>query len=55
MFQPSPKYLPWQLWECAQCGADIVAPEWAEHPREACAYRFVDTVYLSREASSFAQ
>jgi C4-type Zn-finger protein len=45
--------------ECAQCGADIIAPEWSEHLShqcvrnvwscEVCGYRFEDTVYLSRE------
>jgi C4-type Zn-finger protein len=42
---------------CAQCRADIIAPEWSEHLSddcvrhvwscEACGYRFDDTVYLS--------
>jgi ribosomal protein L37AE/L43A len=42
---------------CAQCGADIIAPEWSEHLSEhcvrnvwsceACGYQFEDTVYLS--------
>jgi ribosomal protein L37AE/L43A len=45
--------------QCAQCRADIIAPEWSEHLSdccirhvwscEACGYRFEDTVYLSRE------
>jgi C4-type Zn-finger protein len=45
--------------ECAQCRADIIAPEWSEHLSDycvrhywscdACGYRFEDTVYLSRE------
>jgi len=45
--------------QCAQCWADIIAPEWSEHLSdscirhvwscEACGYRFEDTVYLSRE------
>jgi uncharacterized protein with GYD domain len=45
--------------QCAQCRADIIAPEWAEHLSdhcvrnvwccEACGYRFEDAVYLSRE------
>ena len=45
--------------ECAQCRADIIAPEWSEHLSdhcvrnvwscEVCGYRFEDTVYLSRE------
>jgi len=61
MRYPSPEYLPWQLRECAQCGADIIAPEWAEHLSdhrvrnvwscEACEYQFEDTVYLSRGAA----
>ena len=43
--------------ECAQCGADMIAPEWSEHLSEhcarnvwaceACGYRYEDTVYLS--------
>jgi len=42
--------------QCAQCGADIIAPEWSEHLSEnrvrnlwsceACGYQFEDTVYL---------
>ncbi len=42
---------------CAQCRADIIAPEWSEYVTnncvrnvwscEACGYRFEDTVYLS--------
>jgi hypothetical protein len=45
--------------ECAQCSADIIAPEWSEHLSDycvrhywscdACGYRYEDTVYLSRE------
>jgi ribosomal protein L37AE/L43A len=45
---------------CAQCGADIIAPEWAEHlpdhrvrnvwSCEACGYQFEDTIYMSSEA-----
>jgi len=45
--------------QCAQCQADIIAPEWSEHQSDycvrhywscdACGYRFEDTVYLSRE------
>jgi hypothetical protein len=45
--------------QCAQCRADIIAPEWSEHLSdscirhvwscEACGYQFEDTVYLSRE------
>ncbi len=43
--------------QCAQCGADIIAPEWSEHLSdqrirnvwscEVCGYQFEDTVYLS--------
>jgi hypothetical protein len=43
--------------QCAQCGADIIAPEWSEHLSaqcvrnvwscEACGYLFEDTVHLS--------
>jgi ribosomal protein L37AE/L43A len=53
--------LPWQLRECAQCGADIIAPEWAGHLSddcvrnvwscEACEYQFEDKVYLSHAAT----
>lgn len=42
--------------ECAQCGADMIAPEWSEHVSdhcvrnfwscEACGYRLKDTVYF---------
>jgi len=42
---------------CAQCRADIIAPEWSEHLSDLCVrhywscdaygYRFEDTVYLS--------
>ena len=45
--------------ECAQCGAGIVAPGWAEHLSDSCirnvwscedcGYQFEDTVYVSRE------
>jgi C4-type Zn-finger protein len=45
--------------ECAQCGVDIIAPEWSEHftdhcvrnvwSCEACGYWFEDTVYLSAD------
>jgi hypothetical protein len=45
--------------QCAQCQADIIAPEWSEHLSdccirhvwscEACGYQFEDTVYLSGE------
>jgi len=43
--------------ECAQCRADIIAPEWSEHLSDhcirhvwscaSCGYQFEDTVYLS--------
>jgi rubrerythrin len=43
--------------KCAQCGADLIAPEWSEHlpdhhvrnlwSCEACGYQFEDTIYLS--------
>jgi ribosomal protein L37AE/L43A len=43
--------------DCAQCGADIIAPEWSEHLSDRrvrnvwscadCGYQFEDTVYLS--------
>jgi ribosomal protein L37AE/L43A len=43
--------------KCAQCGADMIAPEWSEHVSdrrvrnfwscEVCGYRFEDTVYFS--------
>jgi len=43
--------------ECAQCGADMIAPTWSEHLSnrcvrnvwscEACGYEFEDTIYLS--------
>jgi ribosomal protein L37AE/L43A len=43
--------------ECAQCGANLIEPEWSEHfpdhrirnvwSCEACGYEFEDTVYLS--------
>ncbi len=42
---------------CAQCGCDIIAPEWSEYLStgcvrnvwtcEACGYEFEDTVYFS--------
>jgi hypothetical protein len=42
--------------KCAQCGADLVAPDWSEHLSEHrvrnvwscefCGYQFEDTVYL---------
>ena len=45
------------IMKCAQCGADMIAPEWSEHVSdrrvrnfwscEACGYRFEDTVYFS--------
>ena len=65
MRYPLPLDLPWLLREfvaqsdvkCAQCGADIIAPEWSEHlPEcrvrnvwscEVCGYQFEDTVYLT--------
>jgi hypothetical protein len=43
--------------KCAQCGADMIAPELSEHVSErrvrnlwsceACGYRFEDTVYFA--------
>ena len=43
--------------DCAQCGADIIAPEWSEHLSDRrvrnvwsctdCGYQFEDVVYLS--------
>jgi hypothetical protein len=46
--------------ECAQCGAEMVAPKWAEHLSdhcvrnvwfcEACGYQFEDLIYLSAQA-----
>jgi ribosomal protein L37AE/L43A len=43
--------------QCAQCGADLIEPEWSEHfpdhrirnvwSCEACGYEFEDTVYYS--------
>jgi ribosomal protein L37AE/L43A len=43
--------------QCAQCGADLIEPEWSGHfPNnrvrnvwscEACGYQFEDTVYWS--------
>ena len=48
--------------QCAQCRADIIAPEWSEHLSdhcvrhvwscEACGYQFEDTVYLSAPESA---
>ena len=45
--------------ECAQCGADMIAPKWSEHLSdhcvrnvwscEACGYQFEDLVYLSAQ------
>jgi ribosomal protein L37AE/L43A len=45
------------IMKCAQCGADMIAPEWSEHVSErrvrnfwsceACGDRFQDTVYFS--------
>jgi hypothetical protein len=64
MVYPSSEQLPWLLrmillrpdGKFAQCGADIIAPEWSEHLSEhrvrhvwsceACGYQFEDTVYL---------
>jgi ribosomal protein L37AE/L43A len=47
--------------ECAQCGAEMIAPKWAEHVSdhcvrnvwscEACGYQFEDLVYLSVQAT----
>jgi len=62
-----PEDLPWLLrtflrrdGKCAQCGADIIAPEWSEHLSEhrvrnvwscqSCDYQFEETVYLSTAA-----
>lgn len=52
------------LSECAQCGAEIVAPDWREHLSdhcvrnvwacEACGYQFEDMVYLSASESTDA-
>jgi hypothetical protein len=43
--------------KCAQCGTDMIAPEWSEHVSdrhvrnfwccEVCGYRFEDTIYFS--------
>ena len=43
--------------KCAQCGTDMIAPEWSEHVSdrhvrnfwccEACGYRVEDTIYFS--------
>ena len=43
--------------QCAQCDAEIIAPEWSEHLSDycvrnvwscdACGYQFEDTVYFS--------
>lgn len=43
--------------ECAQCGANLIEPEWSEHfpdhrirnvlSCDACGYEFEDTVYYS--------
>jgi ribosomal protein L37AE/L43A len=48
--------------ECAQCGADIIAPDWSEHLSdhcvrnvwscEDCGYQFEDTVYLSHQSAN---
>jgi ribosomal protein L37AE/L43A len=47
--------------ECAQCGAEMIAPKWSEHLSdqcvrnvwscEACGYQFEDLVYLSAQAT----
>jgi hypothetical protein len=54
----SPEYLPWQLRKCAQCDADIIAPEYLSDHRvrnvwscEPCEYQFEDMIYLSRGAA----
>ena len=64
MAYPSPQQLPWLLREfvaqpgvkCAQCGADIIAPEWSAYLStrvrnvwscEACGYQFENTVFLT--------
>ena len=49
------------LKQCAQCGADLIAPECCEHLSdqcvrnvwscEACGYQFEDMVYLSCAAA----
>jgi ribosomal protein L37AE/L43A len=51
--------------KCAQCGVDIIAPEWSEHLAERrvrnvwscdlCGYQFEDTVYLSGAPSGAEQ
>jgi uncharacterized protein with PIN domain len=64
MRYPSPKQLPWLLrtlltqptGKCAQCGAEIIAPEWSAHLSEhrvrnvwtcdACGYQYEDTVHF---------
>jgi hypothetical protein len=48
--------------QCAQCRADIIAPEWSEHLSDdcirhvwscdACGYQFEDTVHLSKEETA---
>jgi ribosomal protein L37AE/L43A len=50
--------------DCAQCGADMIAPEESEHLSdhcvrnvwscEACGYQFEDTVYLSAPEAAVA-
>jgi len=50
--------------DCAQCGADMIAPEGSEHlsdhcvqnvwPCEACGYQFEDAVYLSAPEAAVA-
>jgi ribosomal protein L37AE/L43A len=49
------------LSECAQCGAEMIAPRWSEHLSdrcvrnvwscEACGYQFEDLVYVSAQAT----
>jgi DNA-directed RNA polymerase subunit RPC12/RpoP len=60
MRYPSPEHLPFYHAKpdrkCAQCGADVIAPEWSEHLSdkrvrnvwlcEDCGYQFEDTVYM---------
>jgi hypothetical protein len=50
--------------QCAQCGADIIAPGWSEHLSdycirhvwscETCGYQFEDTICLSASESDDA-
>jgi ribosomal protein L37AE/L43A len=61
-----PEQLPWLLRtkqdrKCAQCGADVIAPNWSEYLSdqrvrnvwscEACGYQFEDTIYMSPEVN----